>query len=54
MQDLTVVVASATLAVAMQKRAPLYDKSQEGHHNLISALHKSIALARTRTRPCIG
>lgn len=36
------VVASATLAVAMQKRAPLYDKSQEGHYNLISALHKSM------------
>ena len=26
----------------MQKRAPLYDKSQEGHYNLISALHKSM------------
>jgi len=23
----------------IQKRAPLYDKSQEGHYNLISALH---------------
>ncbi len=27
---------------AVQKRAPLYDKAQEGHYNLISALHKSL------------
>ena len=26
----------------LQKRAPLYDKAQEGHYNLISALHKSM------------
>lgn len=26
----------------LQKRAPLYDKKQEGHYNLISALHKSL------------
>ncbi len=26
----------------IQKRSPLYDKRQEGHYNLISALHKSI------------
>ena len=26
----------------MQRRAPLYDKSREGHYNLISALHKTI------------
>lgn len=26
----------------LQKRAPIYDKGQEGHYNLISALHKSI------------
>jgi putative ATPase len=30
------------LAVLVQKRAPLYDKAQEGHYNLISALHKSL------------
>jgi len=30
------------LAECIQKRAPLYDKQSEGHHNLISALHKSI------------
>jgi len=33
---------NAGLAVAVQKRAPLYDKAQEGHYNLISALHKSV------------
>jgi putative ATPase len=33
---------TAALAAAVQKRAPLYDKSQEGHFNLISALHKSV------------
>ncbi|HIJ38760.1 MAG TPA: replication-associated recombination protein A [Rhodospirillaceae bacterium] len=26
----------------LQKRAPLYDKAQEGHYNLISALHKAL------------
>ena len=26
----------------LQKRAPLYDKRQEAHYNLISALHKSL------------
>ena len=26
----------------LQRRAPIYDKSQDGHYNLISALHKSI------------
>jgi len=35
-------IDSATLAAAIQKRAPLYDKAQEGHYNLISALHKSM------------
>ena len=30
------------LARVVQKRAPLYDKSQEEHYNLISALHKSL------------
>src|SRR3546814_3199339 len=33
---------TAALAAAVQRRAPLYDKSQEGHYNLISALHKSL------------
>ncbi|MBL8835380.1 MAG: replication-associated recombination protein A [Alphaproteobacteria bacterium] len=33
---------TAALTLAVQKRAPLYDKAQEGHYNLISALHKSL------------
>ncbi|MEQ8664609.1 MAG: replication-associated recombination protein A [Rhodospirillales bacterium] len=33
---------TGALADAVQRRAPLYDKSQEGHYNLISALHKSM------------
>jgi putative ATPase len=33
---------TAGLAEVVQKRAPLYDKSQDGHFNLISALHKSL------------
>ena len=31
-----------TLTTLVQRRAPLYDKSREGHYNLISALHKSV------------
>ncbi len=30
------------LAEVVQRRAPLYDKGQESHYNLISALHKSL------------
>jgi len=33
---------TAALAAAVQRRMPLYDKAQEGHYNLISALHKSL------------
>lgn len=33
---------SQGVAGVLQKRAPLYDKSQESHYNLISALHKSV------------
>ena len=32
----------AGLAEIVQRRAPVYDKAQEGHYNLISALHKSV------------
>ena len=32
----------AGLAEAVQKRMPIYDKGQESHYNLISALHKSL------------
>src|SRR6195256_6026983 len=30
------------LAQVVQRRAPIYDKSQDSHYNLISALHKSV------------
>lgn len=32
----------AELGSLLQKRMPLYDKAQDGHYNLISALHKSL------------
>jgi putative ATPase len=32
----------ADLARLLQRRAPVYDKAQESHYNLISALHKSL------------
>ncbi len=33
---------TARLTEVVQRRVPLYDKSQDGHYNLISALHKSL------------
>jgi putative ATPase len=33
---------TAGLAEIVQRRAPVYDKAQEGHYNLISALHKCV------------
>ena len=30
------------LGKVLQRRAPIYDKGQEGHYNLISALHKTV------------
>jgi putative ATPase len=33
---------AARLMEIVQRRAPIYDKSQDGHYNLISALHKSV------------
>jgi putative ATPase len=44
----------AQLVEIVQRRAPIYDKSQDGHYNLISALHKSVRgsdpdAARTRS-----
>ncbi|MBB4000388.1 replication-associated recombination protein A [Aureimonas pseudogalii] len=33
---------AATLQSIVQRRAPVYDKGQDGHYNLISALHKSV------------
>jgi putative ATPase len=32
----------SALSELVQRRAPLYDKSREGHYNLVSALHKSV------------
>jgi len=32
----------ATLLTVVQRRAPIYDKAQDGHYNLISALHKTV------------
>lgn len=39
-QDAELDVAALTALV--NRRAPLYDKADEGHYNLISALHKSV------------
>jgi putative ATPase len=36
------VLDMAGLSQVVQKRMPIYDKSQEGHYNLISAFQKSI------------
>jgi putative ATPase len=36
------VLDEAGLRQILQRRAPVYDKSQDGHYNLISALHKSV------------
>lgn len=36
------VFDSRRLQEIVQRRAPIYDKSQDGHYNLISALHKSV------------
>ena len=40
--DMAAPLDTAALTAAVQKRAPLYDKSREEHYNLISALHKSV------------
>ncbi|MFP6710370.1 MAG: replication-associated recombination protein A [Rhodospirillales bacterium] len=36
------VLDTAALTEIVQKRMPLYDKAQDAHYNLISALHKSL------------
>jgi putative ATPase len=36
------VFGAAALQDIVQRRAPIYDKAQEGHYNLISALHKTV------------
>lgn len=36
------ILDSETLLKNVQRRAPLYDKGEDAHYNLISALHKSV------------
>jgi len=36
------VLDSASMQALVQRRAPIYDKGQDGHYNLISALHKTV------------
>lgn len=36
------ILGRAEFLKVIQQRAPVYDKSQESHYNLISALHKSV------------
>jgi len=36
------VLDATALQTLVQRRAPVYDKAQDGHYNLISALHKTI------------
>jgi putative ATPase len=36
------VFDTTKLQEVVQRRAPIYDKQQDGHYNLISALHKSV------------
>src|SRR6476660_2200014 len=38
----TAPLSREALTGLVQRRAPLYDKSRDGHYNLISALHKSV------------
>jgi putative ATPase len=33
---------AVALQAVVQRRAPIYDKKQDGHYNLISALHKTV------------
>ncbi|WAP59126.1 replication-associated recombination protein A [Streptomyces sp. S465] len=40
--DTETTMDATALADHIQQRAPLYDKAQESHYNLISALHKSM------------
>jgi len=41
-KDTAAPIDREALTELVQRRAPLYDKSQDGHYNLISALHKSV------------
>jgi putative ATPase len=41
-KDAHAPVDREALTALVQRRAPIYDKGQDGHYNLISALHKSV------------
>jgi len=36
------ILTADKMQAILQRRAPVYDKSRDGHYNLISALHKSV------------
>ncbi len=36
------ILNPSNLLTVVQRRAPIYDKAQDGHYNLISALHKTV------------
>ncbi|MEM8750223.1 MAG: replication-associated recombination protein A [Pseudomonadota bacterium] len=36
------IIDAKSLQEILQRRAPIYDKGQDGHYNLISALHKAV------------
>ena len=36
------ILDTSALGEVVQRRAPIYDKGQDSHYNLISALHKSL------------
>ncbi len=40
--EITVVLSEKELLGLVSKRRPVYDKHQDGHYNLISAVHKSL------------
>jgi putative ATPase len=40
--DADVTLDANSLLTIVQRRAPIYDKAQDGHYNLISALHKTV------------
>jgi putative ATPase len=42
LQNTTTTLDTPHLLKFVQRRSALYDKHEEGHHNLISALHKSV------------
>jgi putative ATPase len=40
--DLSITLDRDDLCKILEKRSPIYDKKQENHYNLVSALHKSL------------